>query len=253
MKTFFKAEKNINQLEFGVDREFNHARGESIYKALLRKELIDSYQISIEFKGNRPGPIDSLKLSNQAVLGWDDYWVDDRSGLMVDPLIADVNLQRNSLIYVNMSLPRAALTRLNLEGNKNLTHLYIHHAPKLQHLDLSSCTSLSYVCLGENRSITHLSINGCGLPPGVVEQVLRDFRPTITSSANDRGVGMFRKTFNTLLDLRGNEIDWSNRRISSKVRMLLCNNWVVKWDQNPPSEIIPPALYAFYVESTIAK
>lgn len=253
MRTFFKTESGVNQLEFGAGNEFNYVRGGSVYKALLRKELTDSYQISIEFKGNKPTLIDEFKLSNQKVLGWDDYWVDESSGLMVDPLIANMNLQRNSLVYVNMSLPRASLTRLNLEGNKNLTHLYIHHTPNLQHLDLSNCTSLSYVSLGENRSITHLSINGCGLRGNVVEQVLRDFRPTITSSANERGVGMFRKTFNTLLDLRGNEVDWSNTRISSKVRMLLCNNWVVKWDQNPPVDIIPPALYAFYVESTIAK
>lgn len=253
MRTFFKTETGVNQLEFGVGLEFNHVRGDFLYKALLRKELIDSYRIDIEFKDGKKSPIDLLKLTNQKILTWDDHWIDEQTGLSIDPLISEINLQRNSLVYVNMSLPRAELTRLNLEGNRNLTHLYIHHTPKLQHLNLSNCTSLSYVSLGENRSITHLSIKGCGLAPSVVEQVLRDFRPTITSSANQRGVGMFRKTFSTLLDLRGNEMDWSNTRISSKIRMLLCNNWVVKWDQNPPADIIPPALYAFYVESTIAK
>ena len=253
MRTFFKTERGVNQLEFGTGNEFNHAKGESIYKASLRKELVDSYQIQIEFRGGKPGPIQKLKLTNQKIISWDDYWVDENLDLMVDPLISEINLQRNSLVYVNMSLPRAELTSLTLEGNRNLTHLYIHHTPKLQRLDLSNCPSLSYVSLGENRSITHLSINGCGLVSSVVEQILRDFRPVITSSANERGAGMFRKKFSTVLDLRGNDLDWSNSRISSKVRMLLCNNWVVKWDQNPPTDIIPPALYAFYVESTIAK
>jgi hypothetical protein len=86
-----------------------------------------------------------------------------------------------------------------------------------------------------------------------MEQLLRDFTPTICASANVRGVGAFRKQHNTVLDLRGNEVVWSNRRIASKIRMLLTNNWVVKWDNNPPADIVPPQLYGFFVESQIGK
>jgi hypothetical protein len=86
-----------------------------------------------------------------------------------------------------------------------------------------------------------------------LQQLLRDFTPTMTANANLRGVGAFRKTHNTLLDLRGNQIDWNNRKIASKIRLLLTNNWVVKWDNNPPTEIIPIQMYGFFVESRIGR
>ena len=85
----------------------------------------------------------------------------------------------------------------------------------------------------------------------VMERLLRDFTPAVTSSANDKGVGMFRKTFSSVCDLRGNQIDWGNRRVASKIRLMLCNNWVVRWDNNPPAEVVPPSLYGFFVESQI--
>jgi hypothetical protein len=91
------------------------------------------------------------------------------------------------------------------------------------------------------------------MSPEVMEQLLRDFTPTITSNANLSGAGVFRLQHNTLLDLRGNEIDWSNRRIASKIRLLLTNNWVVKWSNNPPTSIVPAQLYARYVESRIER
>ena len=74
-----------------------------------------------------------------------------------------------------------------------------------------------------------------------------------SESANVSGAGAFRLQHNTLLDLRGNEIDWSNRRIASKIRLLLTNNWVVKWSNNPPTSVIPAQLYARYVESRIER
>lgn len=249
IQTFFKTDGLVNTLEFGSGSEFNHVRGSSVYKASLRKELVNSYRVDVELKDS--GAIDVLKLTNQKVLTWDDHWIDPSSGLCLDPLIKEVNLQRNSLLYANFSMPRSALESINLEGNGELTHLYIHCTPNLKTLNLSGCTSLEYITLGENKSLTTLSVNGCNLSPSAMEKLLRDFRPTITSSANERGAGMFRKTFSTVLDLRGNSIDWSNRKIVSKIRLLLTNNWVVKWDANPPADVIPPALYAFYVESRV--
>jgi hypothetical protein len=249
IQTFFKTEGQVNSLDFGSGQEFNHIRGDSVYRAFLRKELVDSYRMDVEVTGEN---IDTLKLTNQQLLTWDDHWIDPQAGLCIDPLIRSVNLQRNSLVYANFSVPRAKLEELNLEGNGKLTHLYIHCTPELKKLNLSGCTSLQHISMGENKEIMELNAKDCNLSTSSLEQLLRDFRPTITSSANDRGAGMFRKTHSTLLDLRGNPIDWSNRKIASKIRMLLCNNWIVKWDVNPPTEVIPPALYAFYVESKIA-
>jgi hypothetical protein len=145
------------------------------------------------------------------------------------------------------------LTELNLEGNRDLVHLYIHEAPKLTRLDISGCVSLGYVSLGVNRDIRELIARDCRMTESAMEQLLRDFTPTVCASANVRGAGAFRKQYNTVLDLRGNEVVWSNRRIASKIRVLLTNNWVVKWDNNPPADIVPPQLYGFFVESQIGK
>lgn len=249
--SYFKTSGLVNQLEFGSGLEFNGTQCNTVFRAELRKQLRDSYEVRIEQNGGVHGPIDTFKLTNQSVLTWDDHWVDTGEGKIIDPLIRHMNLQRNELVYVNMNTPRLGLKTLSLEGNANLSHLYIHEAPELSELNLSGCVSLQHVALGLNRSLTRLSLNGCGLPSPVLEQVLRDFRPVIAASANVSGVGMFRKTSTTLLDLRGNEIDWSNRNVASKIRLLLCNNWSVKWDNRPPSDVVPLRLYSVPVESSV--
>jgi hypothetical protein len=249
--SYFKTAGLTNQIEFGNGPEFNGTRCETVFRSSLRRQLRDSYEIRVEQNGKTHGPINVFKLTNQSVLTWDDHWIDARDNTIIDPLIRHMNLQRNELVYVNMNTPRLGLKTLSLEGNKNLSHLYIHEAPELTELDLSGCVSLRHVALGINRSITKLSLNGCGLSGPVLEQVLRDFRPVITASANVAGVGMFRKTSTTLLDLRGNDVDWSNRNIASKIRLLLCNNWAVKWDQAPPANIVPIRLYSVPVESRV--
>lgn len=253
IQTFFKVEAGVNALEFGPNREFNGTRCGTIYRSLLQKQLIDSYRVEIKQKGAEHKPINTLKLTNQSLLTWDDYWVDRDRGIMVDPLIHNLNLQRNKLIYVNINMPRTELNTLNLEGNKDLAHLYIHYAPNLRELVIDGCKSLQYISLGENKMIKRLSARNCNLSPVPMQYLLRDFRPTLTSNSNERGAGMFRKNYETELDLRGNMIDWGNRKIASKIRLLLCNNWVVKWDENPPADIIPPSLYAFFVESKVER
>jgi hypothetical protein len=251
VQTFFKTRGQVTALEFGPGEEFNGTRCGTVYKAQLRRQLTDSFTAVIEQRGLAHTPINTLKLTNQSLLTWDDHWVDPSTNLTIDPLIRNLNLQRNSLVYVNISLPRVELTTLNLEGNRDLSHVYIHHAPKLQELNLNGCTALQYITLGENRNIRSLSAKGCRMSPAIMERLLRDFTPAVTSSANDKGVGMFRKTFSSVCDLRGNQIDWGNRRIASKIRLMLCNNWVVRWDNNPPAKVVPPSLYGFFVESQI--
>ncbi len=249
---YCKYVENSSVLEFGPEsRYFNYVVGDNIYRAAIRKQLTDSLEVVIE--RNSPGVIDVFKLTNQSLITWDDHWVDVESGLITDPRIAKLNLQRNRLVYVNINTPRLELTELNLEGNRDLVHLYVHEAPKLLRLDITGCTSLGYVSLGINRSIRELIARNCQMSESTMEQLLRDFTPTICASANMRGVGAFRKQHNTVLDLRGNVIAWDNRRIASKIRLLLTNNWVVKWDNNPPADVVPPQLYGFFVESQIEK
>lgn len=249
---YCKYVKDESVLEFGPgDEYFNYVVGESVSYASIRKQLTDSFEIIIGKSGN--STIDAFKLTNQFLTTWDDHWVDKGTGLIIDPQIVSLNLQRNRLVYVNMNTPRLELAELNLEGNRDLVHLYVHEAPELARLDITGCVSLQYVSLGVNRSIRELIARDCRMTESVMEQLLRDFTPTVCASANVRGVGAFRKQHNTVLDLRGNVIAWGNRRIASKIRLLLTNNWVVKWDNNPPADVVPPQLYGFFVESRIGK
>jgi hypothetical protein len=250
MYGYFKVDgTDVKALEFGHSgREFNGVRGGSVKRAELRRQLRDSFEIGIEKDGD---VIPELKLTNQQVLTWDDHWVE--GGEIVDPGIQVLNLSRNRLVYVNINTPRPSLTRLDLSGNTPLQVLHLHECPELTYLDISGCRSLVNIALGINGRIQSLIAKDCEMGSDVMEQLLRDFTPTITSSSNVSGAGVFRLQQSTLLDLRGNEIDWSNRRIASKIRLLLTNNWVVKWSNNPPVNVIPTQLYSRYVESRIER
>jgi hypothetical protein len=250
--SYCKVKEGSKLLEFGITADhFNNATGQEVYTAEVRRQLTDSIEIYIEQKGKVGQIIEQFKLSNQSLVTWDDYWISKEENTIIDPKIRHMNLQRNSLLYVNMNTPRLELVTLNLEGNFDLEHLYIHEAPKLERIDLSECKSLKYVSMGLNKSIKELIAKDCNMSPVVMEQLLRDFTPVFTASANLRGAGAFRKRHETLLDLRGNVIDWENRKIASKIRLLLVNNWVVKWDNNPPYDIVPPQMYGVFVESHI--
>lgn len=254
IKGYCKYTENLPLLEFGNDsRFFNGTRCGSVYRSTIRKQFTDSIEILVERNTGVNTPIAEFKLTNQGLVTWDDYWIDSESDTIVDPKIQRLNLQRNNLVYVNINTPRLELMDLNLEGNTTLVHLYLHEVPKLEILNLSGCTGLNYISLGINRSIQNLIVKDCFMTESTMEQLLRDFTPTVCKSANLRGVGAFRKQHNTLLDLRGNNVVWDNRRIASKIRLLLNNNWVVKWDNNPPPEVIPPQMYGFFVESLLGK
>lgn len=240
-------------LEFGETKEhFNYVSGEGIFRAKISRQLTDSIEISIEKKDKNLSLIDELKITNQSLLTWDDYWITSEGNVIIDPRIKNLNLQRNHLVYVNMNTPRLELISLNLEGNQNLQHLYLHEVPKLKRLDITGCTGLKYISMGINGAIQEIIAKDCNMSPSAMEQLLRDFTPIVTANANLRGAGAFRKQHSTVVDFRGNTIDWSNRKIASKIRLLLLNNWVVKWDNNPPYNIIPPQMYGVFVESQIA-
>ena len=197
---------------------------------------------------NSPPPLGELKLTNQSILTWDDMWIDDESGNSVDPNIESINLQRNSLLYVNMNLRRSSLKRINLEGNTSLRSFTGSQLPALEVLDLTNCINIDSVLLGMSGNIKVLSLKNCRLTEEGLEETLSSFRPTKTSSANifPGSLPPFRKSYGTLLDLRGNDINWGNNRIASKIRLLVTNNWLVLWDNAPPTNVIPIQMYAFF-------
>lgn len=257
LNSFFKITKNTKDLTFGVKepKNFNYVDfydPERIYlnnRAKLFKQMNDSFLLEIEKDKKYPNAeIPELKITNQNILTWEDYWIDAESKGLVDPRIVSLNLQKNSLIHANFNLPRSELKYLNLEGNVNMQAILLKETPKLEVLNISNCPGLNVINLGANKNIKALLAKNSQLNSSSQEKLLRDFRPTITASSNI-SFSMFRKNFDTLLDLRGSEIDWGNRRIASKIRLLLCNNWMVLWDNTPPTSIIPPQMYAFFTHN----
>lgn len=257
MRTFFKTTKDAKTLSFGpkAPQNFNYidfSGRRDTYEdnlAVLLKQMNDSYVIDL--KKDEKAAADNIlefKLTNQDVLTWEDHWIDSESGTIIDPMIKRMNLQKNRLIHANFNIPRSELEHLNLEGNVNMRAVFINSAPKLEVLNISNCPSLGVINLGNNKSIKALLARNCSLTPLAQERLLRDFCPVFTCSSNVK-FNMFRRVHETILDMRGTEIDWSNRRVASKIRMLLCNNWLVLWDNVPPVTIVPPHMYAFFTSS----
>lgn len=254
--TFFKVVKGSKEMSFGPFREgnFNYVDFEMGSDPVLGnsssllKQMNDSYIIEISRKTTENNSIEELKLSNQGILTWEDHWIDVESKTLQDPEISKINLQKNALIHANFNLPRYKLRELNLEGNLAMQALFITEAPSLEVINVSNCPGLEVVNLGLNGGIKAFLARNCSLAPHVLRNLLRDFRPVKTSSSNVK-FNMFRKNYETILDLRGTEIDWSDRKVASKIRLLLCNNWMVLWDNPPPQTIVPPHMYAFFTNS----
>lgn len=256
IQTFFKTVKGAKTLSFGLKapEHFNYVKLNtevvpfSDNSAGLFKQMNDSYVIEISRDERVPIIIPEMKLSNQEIITWEDHWISGKDSSLVDPYIQRLNLQKNKLVHANLNLHRAELTHLNLEGNVNMRAVMIASAPKLEVLNVSNCAALNVINLGENRSLKALLARNCSLSTAAQERLLRDFRPVTTASSN-KGFSMFRKTYETLVDLRGTEVDWSSRKVASKIRMLLCNNWLVLWDNPPPVTVVPPHMYAFFTNS----
>lgn len=245
LETYFKvSDIRVRALPFGTPPEFNYAvfpDQDKENKVVLTKHMSDSFRLITT------GPIDELKLTNQNLLTWEDYWVDREADDLVDPGIKNLDLRRNSLVSVNINVERPYLKRLNLSENPDMHSLFLLNCPKLERLDVSHCRGLAVINLGRNRNLQFLSARGCNLNAVAQERLLRDFTPTITSDGGSSR--LFKKEYKTFLDLRGNDVDWSNRNIASKVRLLLCNNWLVLWDNPPPTSVVPVQMYAFFTNS----
>jgi len=249
----FLLEENQVILPFGKKQvsSFNYVGFEntdiiSNDEARLYKEKSTSAGVVIESFNFRT--IKELKLTNQGIVTWDDLWIDEDTDYSIDPRIEHINLQRNSLVYVNINEKRSHLKGLNLEGNSTLRSVTITEAPQLEVLNLENCINLDVLHLGLSKNIKVLSLKNCRLTEAGLQSILCDFTPTRTESGNilPGALPPFRKKFSTLLDLRGNDINWGNRKIASKIRLLVTNNWLVLWDNPPPTSIIPIQMYAFF-------
>lgn len=248
IRTFFKVDSgNVKPVGFGFKCEphsFNYidlySRRDS-YRIGLVKQMSDSFRMTVD---TGPSIVRELKLTNQNVLTWEDYWIDGNN-ILVDPKIESLNLQKNSLIHFNANLYREHLKRVNVESNPSMTGFILSSSPNVEYINLSNCSSLTNVNLGNNSKIKAILARNCNLQSQAQERLLRDFRPTVTAKPDDK-FSMFRKNYETILDLRGSVVDWSNRRVASKIRLLVCNNWLVLWDNPPPTSVIPPQMYAFF-------
>ena len=149
--------------------------------AQLFKQKSNSCVISI--KNIKPGNIKSLKLTNQSLMTWDDLWLDSETGISVDPRIESINLQRNSLLYVNFNLKRTALKHINLEGNIYLKSFTGTNLSNLESLDFENCINLEIINLGLSKNIRSLSLKNCRLTEEGLERTLSSFIPTKTASA----------------------------------------------------------------------
>lgn len=251
IRTFFKVESsNVRSMGFNIkaqENSFNYVSLDRNFpsdRVALVKHMSNSFELAI--RSNYP-LVKELKLTNQNILTWEDYWIDEDSHL-VDPRIESINLQKNSLMHFNSNLSRPSIKSINVESNTSMVGFVLFDSPNLEYINLSNCPNLQNVTLGNNSKIKALLARNCNLSSQVQENLLRDFKPTISSRQCDDFL-MFRKVYDTILDLRGSVIDWGNRRVASKIRLLLCNNWLVLWDNPPPTSVVPPQMYAFFTNN----
>lgn len=179
-------------------------------------------------------PIKIFKFSNSGIKYWDDFWTEYPSNSEVDPLIENLSLESSFYLNaVNIFSNRESLKSINLSKCESLLYLSIPRAPQLEEVILDGCIGLDEVHFGFNKSIRHISLKDCDLKEKTIENILSEYIPT--------------KSDYSLLNLKGNIIPWGNRRIASKIRMLLFNNINVAWSNNPPEAVIPAEMYSNFL------
>jgi hypothetical protein len=187
--------------------------------------------------GDHNFEISELKLTNNPLRLWIDFW--QQSGLSFDPKIEKMNLSNNSrLELVSILESRPHLLSVDLSHNSSLSYVNLMGASNLSEIIMDGCPKLTKLTLGKLSKIQKLSFKNCNLREETLQDILGAYAPTITTVLQNK------KSLQTsYVDLRGNDINWANRRIASKIRMLLTNNILVLWDNNPPNEIIPISYY----------
>lgn len=192
----------------------------------------------MELRLERNDPVDCIKLVGTGIVYWDDFWLN--GSLPVTPMVRSIDLQ-NSITLRSLNIPysRPYLQTINLGGSKNLQYLNLSQCPGLISLDISRCHSVSEISLGKNLELNQLSVRNSQLAEEPLERILSGFSPAKSPvEITTRGI-----IHSAYLDLRGNIVPWNNRRIASKIRLLLCNNVAVAWSNNPPESVIPLEMY----------
>lgn len=205
--------KKLNYFSIKPDNYRNYISPDFFFK----KNRYNSFALQLT-----PTLIDELKITNIKITDWDDIW-QDKKGNIIDPRIEKLDLSHNLLKNLSILDERKDLKELNISFNSPLVYLNVSNAPKLKKINISYCYSIEYINLSSSTELEDISINGCNCSEQCLESLLRNIKP--------KRVGR--------LDLRGNKINWGNRNISSKIRLLLANNWKILWDSNPPDSIIP--------------
>lgn len=173
--------------------------------------------------------ISELKFTNNPLKCWVDMWIEQTSGLSIDPLIQKMNLSNNhTMELVSIVQPRQYLSTLNLRNNSRLKYIQLSGCEALTSLDISTCTSIDKIVFGWTSNLEEISARNCNLSESCLESLLGGYNPVKPGAT---------------IDLRGNFINWNNRRILSKIRLLLSNNIAVLWDENPPTHLIPIYYY----------
>lgn len=224
---------------------FNYAK---LSTSLARPDILNFNSVSsrvLKLSMTIPddSTIDLLKFSNSGSVIWTDEWIDPELNVPVDPGIAEMNLTNSEYLEsVNILGKRDSLKKLDLSGSRNLKHLSVSNGSSLKTLFLNNCDSLQAISLGYSRNLKYVSLSGCRLSEITLEQFLRTYYP-VQNGVNLETYGRKRIQYDSYLDLRGNIIPWTNRRIASKIRLLLCNAVAVLWSNDPPENVIPIELY----------
>lgn len=213
-------EKNPSKLNYFSIKSNNYKKYVSP-DFFFRKKKYNSYSIQLPLV-DKEETIEELKLTNIKITDWDDVW-EDNKGNILDPKISKLNLSHNFIKSFSLLDPRLSLEKVNLSFNPNLVYLNISDSPKLTEVDLSYCSSIEYINLSSSFNLKKISLKNCDFSENCLESFLRNITPHFIGE----------------LDLTGNSINWGNKRISSKIRLLLANDWKIKWDSNPPDSIIP--------------
>lgn len=224
---------------------FNYAKlsGALTRPDILSFNMISSRVLKLSMTIPDNSTIDLVKFSNSGTIVWTDEWVDPSINTSVDPHIVELNLTNSEYLEsVNILGKRDYLKKLDVSGSRNLKNLSLPYASSLETLALNDCDSLQAISLGYSKNLKYISLNGCKLSETVLEQFLRTYYP-VQNGVDLETYGNKKIQYDSYLDLRGNIIPWTNRRIASKIRLLLCNAVAVLWSNNPPENVIPIELY----------
>lgn len=198
---------------------------------------IDNNQLFIYFD-SIDNNFEYLKFNNTGIKAWLDIWFKDKN--RIDFNIKEINLSNSEYLqYIRFDQTKG-IEKLIANNCLNLSYLNLSNCENLERLELNSCTNLNSISFGKNTKLKILSLKNCDLSENSLENILSNFYPC-ESPAEYISLGKIK--YESLLDLRGNFINWENRKISSKIRMLLANNFMVLWDNIPPEEIIPIQYY----------